>query len=109
MTKPFVSALLVTRNEKSYIEKSLRSLIDQDYPKDCYEIIVIDGKEAFVGGFNIGREYLGMDQRFGYWRDTHLKLCGACVVSLHIRFILDWNYATKQNLFLENRLIRGSV
>ena len=43
MTKPFVSALLVTRNEKSYIEKSLRSLIDQDYPKDCYEIIVIDG------------------------------------------------------------------
>lgn len=70
------------------------------------KIIVIDGKEAFVGGFNIGREYLGMDQRFGYWRDTHLKLCGACVVSLHIRFILDWNYATKQNLFLENRLIK---
>lgn len=70
------------------------------------KIIVIDGKSAYVGGFNIGKEYLGMDQRFGYWRDTHLKLEGASVVSLHIRFIQDWNYATKQDLFQEHRLIR---
>lgn len=41
--KPFVSALLVTRNEKDYIEVSLMSLINQTYPKDSYEIIVIDG------------------------------------------------------------------
>ncbi len=70
------------------------------------KIIVIDGKSAYVGGFNIGREYLGRDKRFGYWRDTHLQIIGAAGVSLHIRFILDWNYATKQNLFLEKNLIR---
>lgn len=70
------------------------------------KIIVIDGKAAFVGGFNIGREYLGRDKKFGYWRDTHLKLRGASVISLHIRFILDWNYATKQNLFLDKNLIK---
>ena len=40
---PFVSALLVTRNEKDYIRLSLKSLIEQTYPKDKYEIIVIDG------------------------------------------------------------------
>lgn len=40
---PFVSALLVTRNEKDYIKMSLMSLIDQTYPKDKYEIIIIDG------------------------------------------------------------------
>ena len=40
---PFVSALLVTRNEKDYIRSSLMSLIEQTYPKDKYEIIVIDG------------------------------------------------------------------
>lgn len=40
---PFVSALLVTRNEKDYIRMSLMSLIEQTYPKDKYEIIVIDG------------------------------------------------------------------
>lgn len=40
---PFVSALLVNRNEKDYIRISLMSLIEQTYPKDKYEIIVIDG------------------------------------------------------------------
>lgn len=68
------------------------------------KIIVIDGKKAYVGGFNIGREYLGLDKKFGYWRDTHLQISGASVLSLHIRFILDWNYTTKQDLFLEEHL-----
>ena len=40
---PFVSALLVTRNEKDYIRMSLMSLINQTYPKDRAEIIIIDG------------------------------------------------------------------
>ena len=70
------------------------------------KIIVIDGKSAYVGGFNIGREYLGLDPSFGYWRDTHLKIEGSAVISLHIRFILDWNYATKQNLFQNKKLIK---
>ena len=42
-TLPFVSALLVTRNEKDYIRMSLMSLINQTYPKDKYEIVIIDG------------------------------------------------------------------
>lgn len=42
-TFPFISVLLVTRNEKNYIEASLSSLINQTYPKECYEIIVVDG------------------------------------------------------------------
>ena len=69
------------------------------------KIIVIDGKKAYVGGFNIGREYLGMDKKFGYWRDTHLEITGGAAISLHVRFILDWNYATKQNLFENPTLI----
>ncbi|MGN0334235.1 MAG: cardiolipin synthase [Lachnospiraceae bacterium] len=63
------------------------------------KIVVIDGTKAFIGGFNIGREYVGLDPKFGYWRDTHLMLQGSSVLSLHIRFILDWNYATKDDLF----------
>ncbi|MCI8996501.1 MAG: cardiolipin synthase [Lachnospiraceae bacterium] len=66
------------------------------------KIVVIDGRTAFVGGFNVGREYLGLDEKFGYWRDTHLKIQGSAVLALHIRFILDWNYATKQNLFTQD-------
>ena len=70
------------------------------------KIVVIDGRTAFVGGFNIGREYVGLDPKFGYWRDTHLQIRGSAVLSLHIRFILDWNYATKQNLFITDRYFR---
>ena len=44
--QPFVSALLVTRNEQAYIEKAMMSLINQTYPKDKYEIVVIDGEST---------------------------------------------------------------
>lgn len=64
------------------------------------KIVVIDGRVGYVGGFNIGREYLGKNPRFGYWRDTHLKITGDAAISLQIRFALDWNYAGKENLFL---------
>ena len=63
------------------------------------KIVVIDGKTAYVGGFNIGDEYLGKKKKFGYWRDTHLKIEGAAVNDLQTRFLLDWNYTTKENLF----------
>lgn len=63
------------------------------------KIVVIDGRIAYVGGFNVGKEYISKDPKFGYWRDTHLKISGGAVYSLQIRFALDWNYATKENLF----------
>ena len=40
------------------------------------KIIVIDNKVGYVGGFNVGDEYLGKDPKFGYWRDTHIKFMG---------------------------------
>lgn len=68
------------------------------------KIVVIDGRIGFVGGFNVGREYLGLSEKFGYWRDTHLCIEGSAVTTLAMRFVLDWNYASKENLFLEDRL-----
>ena len=38
------------------------------------KIIVIDGTIGFVGGLNIGDEYLGRDKTIGFWRDTHLMV-----------------------------------
>ena len=67
------------------------------------KIVVIDGKAGYVGGFNIGREYISRDPKFGYWRDTHLKIRGSAVYSLQIRFALDWNYASKENLFRDGK------
>lgn len=73
------------------------------------KIVVIDGRIGFVGGFNVGREYLGLDEKFGYWRDTHLCIEGSAVTTLAVRFVLDWNYATKENLFVEDRLFEIPV
>jgi cardiolipin synthase A/B len=63
------------------------------------KIAVIDGSTAFVGGFNVGNEYLGLGP-LGHWRDTAVRIRGAAVRSLQLRFILDWNYATKEGLTL---------
>src|SRR5665648_520063 len=43
---PLVSVLMPVRNEEAYIEKSLGSVLHQDYPKDRVEIIVADGGSA---------------------------------------------------------------
>ena len=63
------------------------------------KIVIIDNRVGYVGGFNIGKEYIGLDDKFGYWRDTHLRIQGSGILSLHLRFLLDWNYASKENLF----------
>lgn len=64
------------------------------------KIVVIDGKTGFIGGNNVGDEYLGKDPKFGYWRDTHIKIIGDAVLDLNIRFILDWRYSTHEDLDL---------
>lgn len=63
------------------------------------KIVIIDGKIGYVGGFNIGKEYIGLDPKFGHWRDTHLRIRGSAVGALMVRYIMDWNYAARENLF----------
>ncbi len=62
------------------------------------KICIIDGEEAYVGGFNIGDEYRGISSRFEYWRDTHLSIKGGAVDALQLRFLLDWRFATRDPL-----------
>lgn len=73
------------------------------------KIVVIDNKVAYVGGFNVGKEYVNLSKRFGHWRDTHLRIQGGAVLSLQARFILDWNYAARENLLQNPRLFEGGV
>lgn len=65
--------------------------------------MVIDGKIGYIGGFNIGDEYLGLNPKMGYWRDTHLRLQGSSVDALQTRFFLDWNNASLKPLDYERR------
>jgi cardiolipin synthase len=65
------------------------------------KLAIIDGKYGFIGGFNIGDEYLGLNKKMGYWRDTHLKIYGSAVYMLQARFILDWCHASKEDFKYE--------
>lgn len=72
------------------------------------KLVIIDGKIGYIGGFNVGDEYLGNSTKFGHWRDTHLRLTGNCVSSLQIRFYLDWRNASKEFLSATNLSITSS-
>jgi len=56
------------------------------------KICVIDGKIGYIGGFNIGDEYLGKVPRFGPWRDLHIRIYGDAAKELGLHFIMDWNF-----------------
>ncbi|MBH8561338.1 cardiolipin synthase [Nostoc sp. CENA67] len=60
------------------------------------KIIVVDGEIAFLGGLNIGDEYLGKNRRLSPWRDTHMILQGPTVKTLQNSFIQDWYWATRK-------------
>lgn len=60
------------------------------------KIIISDGKVALIGGFNVGDEYLGRNQRFGAWRDTHLALRGPVIQAVQLVFLEDWYWASNK-------------
>ena len=60
------------------------------------KIVVSDGKVAFIGGLNVGDEYVGRDQRFGAWRDTHLAMRGPVVQAVQLVFLEDWFWASNE-------------
>ncbi|MBP3962378.1 cardiolipin synthase [Paenibacillus lignilyticus] len=62
------------------------------------KIVVVDGLVGYLGGINIGDEYLGGNPKLGFWRDTHLQLKGDAVYFLQEVFMQDWWYTSKEQL-----------
>ncbi|MDQ3195367.1 MAG: cardiolipin synthase [Burkholderiales bacterium] len=60
------------------------------------KIVVVDGRVGFVGGFNVGDEYLGGDPEIGAWRDTHVRVEGPVVQALQLSFLKDWHFSTDE-------------
>jgi cardiolipin synthase len=59
---------------------------------------IIDGVSAFVGGMNIGREYEGLDEFLGHWRDVQVEADGPVVRELQDVFADDWFFATGEKI-----------
>jgi len=62
------------------------------------KLVVVDGKTAFVGGNNVGDEYLGMHPQLTPWRDSHLRITGPIVSCLQVPFVEDWKWATGETI-----------
>lgn len=58
------------------------------------KLVIVDGQIAFVGGHNVGIEYLGLDPDFGPWRDTHMSINGPATLAFQLSFSEDWHWAT---------------
>lgn len=72
------------------------------------KIVVCDGKEAFIGGFNIGTMYLvGKDSKNPSWLDVNFLIRGAMIENLLTIFKEDWHFAT--NEMIRNLMVRASV
>lgn len=81
-----VSAFHTTRGRRNRFQLNFRN---------HRKIVVVDGQMAFVGGLNVGNEYLGRGP-LGHWRDTHLRIRGPVVQALQRVFVADWYWATQQ-------------
>jgi cardiolipin synthase len=60
------------------------------------KIVVVDGQRAFLGGHNVGGEYLGEKPRLSPWRDTHVELRGPAVAHVQFAFLEDWYWVTQR-------------
>lgn len=68
--------------------------------RDHRKITIIDSKIAFIGGMNIGDEYLG-NSKMGYWRDTSVKIVGDAVIDLEREFYFILGLTRKKEIKYE--------
>ena len=59
------------------------------------KLTIVDGQIGYVGGMNVGDEYLGLSPKLSPWRDTHLRLTGPATWFLQERFFMDWQHANR--------------
>lgn len=63
--------------------------------RDHRKILVVDGTVGYTGGLNLADEYINEIERFGYWKDTGIRLEGEAVWSLTVMFLEMWNHINR--------------
>lgn len=60
------------------------------------KLVIIDHHIGYIGGFNIGDQYVNQSPKFGHWRDTHLRVTGQSTIMMEVRFAMDWNTSVRR-------------
>ena len=74
--------------------------------RDHRKVTIIDNRVAFVGGMNIGDEYLGKG-KIGYWRDTSVKIYGDIVSTFEKEFYFSMSIV--KNKFLKDEKTSNEI
>lgn len=61
--------------------------------RDHRKIVVVDGRIAFTGGFNLCDEYINEVEKFGHWKDNGICIRGEAVKQFSVMFLQMWNAA----------------
>lgn len=89
-----------------FFKPIIRNLFFRINYRNHRKIFIIDNEVGYIGGFNIGNEYLGFKKKFGNWRDTQLIIRGNAVAALNERFYLDWRYSSKEDFDIVDKSLR---
>ncbi len=88
----------------------LKNIFYSLHQRNHRRIVTIDGKVSYIGGFNIGKEYLGKDPKFGPWRDYHMRINGDGATDMERKFAEDWKEDTGETMSVHKSLpVQGDV
>lgn len=99
LKRPFLQRFKDAGVEFHFFLPPLIALLDRrvNY-RNHRKILIVDGKKGFVGGLNIGDDYLGLYPKIGHWRDTHLEIEGDAVYFVQNVFLNDWKLASGERI-----------
>ena len=59
--------------------------------RDHRKMIIIDGKTAISGGFNLCDEYINVYEKYGHWKDNGFIIKGEAVHNYTLMFLQMWH------------------
>jgi cardiolipin synthase A/B len=98
VTKQMVQELKTANAKFAYSNKPKLPLLYMANVRNHRKISIIDGKVGYLGGYNVGKEYINLHPKLTPWRDYHLKITGESVQDLQKEFLRDWQDSTKSLL-----------
>ena len=82
---------------KCYKFHKFRPFLHRSYNNRTHrKIVIVDHKYGFTGGCNLADEYANEIERFGYWKDTMVRIEGSAITNLITTFLQDNDLCTKQ-------------
>lgn len=106
----FKKELLAAGVEIGVFDNTLQSILKGKLNnRNHRKIVIVDGRVAFTGGFNIGDEYLGRDDSIGEWHDMHVMIEGEAVNWIQKIFLADWFYITSEAIIDERYFAQNNT